>query len=304
MSRKNTPVPSLRWAWSLTVLCLAGCSGAVPPASGTAAAPAPAPASQAIDLAAKEAELARREADLALKEREQAVAQREAELVAKQAAEAKAAQAAKKKPQAAKPTAQAVRGTPSAAITQVEATPPPAPVAAPAPQLAPLILPAGTQFQAALVDEVSTKTAHLGDPVSARLNEAVMIEGRRAIPAGALIHGTVSEVVSGSHQVGGVPTLGLRFDGLELQPGKVVGIHSTLLQQGKSDTGRDTAKIAGGALAGAILGKQMGDNKGRLIGGLLGGAAGLAAAKNTGTEVVLPAGTPLTVTLDAPLPVN
>ena len=302
MSRKNTPVLSLRWAWSLTALCLAGCSGAVTPASSTVAAPAPADSTQAVDLAAKEADLARREAELALKEREQAVAQREAELAAQ------AAQAAKKKPTPAKPTARPVVAKPSATIAPVEATPPP--VAAPslsntpAPLPAPLIVPSGTALQAELTSEVSTKTAHVGDPVSARLSEDVRVEGRLAIAAGTRVHGTVTEVVSGSHQVGGVPTLGLRFDGLEVQPGKVVGIHSTLVQQGKSDTGRDTAKIAGGALAGAILGKQMGDNKGRLIGGLLGGAAGLAAAKNTGTEVVLPAGTAVSVTLDAALPVS
>ncbi len=299
MSRKNTPVLSLRWAWSLTALCLAGCSGAVTPASSTVAAPAPADSTQAVDLAAKEADLARREAELALKEREQAVAQREAEL---------AAQAAKKKPTPAKSTTRPVVAKPSATVPPVEATASPAPSPAlsstPAPLPAPLILPAGTQFQAALVNEVSSKSAHLGDPVSARLSDDVWVAGRRVIPAGALVYGTVTEVVSGSHQIGGVPTLGLRFDGLELQPGKVIGIHSTLVQQGKSDTGRDTAKIAGGALAGAILGKQVGDNKGRLIGGLLGGAAGLAAAKNTGTDVVFPAGTRLTVTLDAPLPVS
>ena len=294
MSSKNTPVPSLRWVWSLTALCLAGCSGAV--------TPAPAQSTPTVDLAAKEAELARREAELALREREQAVAQREAELTAQ------AAQASKKKPTPAKSTARPVVAKPGATIAPVETTPPPGPTPAlsstPAPLPVPLILPAGTSLRAELTSEVSSKTAHLGDPVSARLSEAVMVEGRRAIPAGALVYGTVTEVVSGSHQVGGVPTLALRFDGLEVQPGKVVGIHSTLVQQGKSDTGRDTAKIAGGALAGAILGKQMGDNKGRLIGGLLGGAAGLAAAKNTGTEVVLPAGTAVSVTLDAALPVS
>jgi len=111
----------------------------------------------------------------------------------------------------------------------------------------------------------------------------------------------VSEVVSGSDRVGGTPTLGLKFDGIELQPGRTVGISGTLHEQGKSDTGRDTAKIAGGALVGAIIGKQVGDNKGRLIGGLLGGAAGVAAAKKTGTEVTLPAGTSFTVVLDQAL---
>ena len=179
---------------------------------------------------------------------------------------------------------------PVAVAAPVKVAPPP-----------PLVVPAGTPVSVALDTDVSTKTARIGDPVDAHVASAVVIEGRTAIPAGTRVRGLVSEVVSGSDRIGGTPTLGLKFDGIELQPGRTVGISGTLHEQGKSDTGRDTAKIAGGALVGAIIGKQIGDNKGRLIGGLLGGAAGVAAAKKTGTEVTLPAGTSFTVVLDQAL---
>ena len=267
----------------LTALGLAGCSSPTPPASQAAPAAdsAAATADKAADLSAREQELARREAELAA---------REAALPPpKSTAAVKPAPKPVTKPRPPRPVA-----SPAAAAAPVIAPRP----AAPPP---PLVVPAGTPISVALDGDVTTRTARIGDPVDAHVATTVTLDGRNAIPAGTRVRGTVSEVVSGSDQIGGTPTLGLRFDGIELQPGRTLGISGTLHEQGKSDTARDTAKIAGGALVGAIIGKQIGDSKGRLIGGLLGGAAGVAAAKKTGTEVVLPAGTTFTVVLDQSL---
>ncbi len=102
-----------------------------------------------------------------------------------------------------------------------------------------------------------------------------------------------------------MPTLGLQFDRLELEGGKDVPVSGEITQTGKSDTGRDTAKIVGGAAAGAILGHQVkGGDKGKVIGGLLGGAIGAVAAQKTGTEVVLSEGTALSLTLAAPVEIT
>ena len=79
---------------------------------------------------------------------------------------------------------------------------------------------------------------------------------------------------------------------------RIVAISGRIVQLGKSDTGRDTAKIAGGALAGAVIGHQIDSDKGKIIGGILGGAAGAVAAKKTGTEVELPSGTVVGFLLD------
>ncbi|MBM4219615.1 MAG: glycine zipper 2TM domain-containing protein [Gammaproteobacteria bacterium] len=65
----------------------------------------------------------------------------------------------------------------------------------------------------------------------------------------------------------------------------------------KSDKAGDTAKIAGGAVAGGVIGHQLDSDQGKIIGALIGAAAGTAAAKNTGKEVVLPAGTVVGLTL-------
>ena len=165
-------------------------------------------------------------------------------------------------------------------------------------------MPAGTQFAVGLSSDVSTKTAKVGDPVDARLSSDLVVDGRTALAAGSPVRGTVTEVVSGSNKIGGVPKLALKFDRLELENGQTVAINGLVVQQGKSETGKDTAKIVGGAAAGAVIGHQVGDNdKGTVIGGLLGGAAGALAAKKTGGEVNVPAGTVVTFTTDAPFQV-
>jgi hypothetical protein len=171
--------------------------------------------------------------------------------------------------------------------------------------LAPIVVPAGTQLTVALSSDLSTKTAHAGDTFEARLVSDLMVDGRRAAAAGSLVTGSVTDVVSGSKTIGGVPTLGLRFDSLVLESNEKISISGELVEKGKSDTARDTAKILGGAAAGAILGHQVKkDNSGKVIGGVLGGAIGAVIAKNTGTEVELAANSTLTIALGAPFEVK
>jgi Glycine zipper 2TM domain len=122
-----------------------------------------------------------------------------------------------------------------------------------------------------------------------------VIGGRRAAKAGASVQGSITQVVSGSKKVGGTPTLGVTFDSLVVASGASVPINAPLTQLGKSETGKDTAKIVGGAAAGAIIGHQVSHKNGAVVGGLLGGAAGTAAAHGTGGEVTLAAGQVVTV---------
>jgi hypothetical protein len=161
-------------------------------------------------------------------------------------------------------------------------------------------VPAGTALEIELTAGVNTKKAHVGDTVSGRLRSPIMVGDTYAVEAGSQITGTVTEVVSGSDKIGGVPTLGLTFDSLVAENGSRVPINAKFVQQGTSDTAQDTAKILGGAAAGAVIGHQVNNsNKGTIIGGIIGGAAGTAAAKNTGGEVRLPAGTVVNVTTDS-----
>ena len=284
---------------AVATLALGGCGGpatsdSVPAASVTPTEPAAdtaqAEAARAAELEAREGELARREAELALAAREQQLARREAELAAKESAAKKVA--ATSKPAPAKPATVAAAPKPAAAK--------PAPVPVP---VNPIVVPAGTELEIGLSSAVSTKSASIGDPVDARLASDLVIDGRRAIMAGAPIRGRVTEVVSGSKRIGGTPTLAMNFDGIELENGATVPISGQLLQQGKSDTARDTAKIVGGTAAGAIIGHQIDDDKGKVIGGILGGAAGAIAARKTGSEIDVPAGTVMAFVVDRPFEV-
>ena len=286
--------PALLLPLSLALLALTACgrSPQTEPAAEATAQPAPAvaeasqaEADRAAALAAKEKEIADREAAVQQKEIEQQLAQRaaeaEAEAAAARAARSKAT-VAKKQPAAPKPAAVAAARP---------ASPPPPP---PPP---PILVPAGTQLAVELTAAVSTKTAQVGNRVQGRLASDLVVGGRRAAAAGSPVQGTVTQVVSGSRKVGGTPTLGIAFDSLTVSGSAPIAINAQLVQQGASDTGKDTAKILGTAAAGAIIGHQVNHKNGSVVGGILGGAAGTAVAANTGGEVSLPAGTVVSVAL-------
>jgi hypothetical protein len=234
------------------------------------------------DLTARQEEINRREAELALKEKEQELARREAAL--------------------AKSSSGSTTTRPRPAPTPVAAAPAPAPVVS-GPKT--YTVPSGTSIEVQLPAAISTKTAKVGNRVSANLTNDLVVDGKVIARAGSLLQGSVTEVISGSKQIGGTPTLGLTFDNLTLADGSDTTVNGTVTQVAlKSDKGRDAAKIAGGAVAGAVIGHQVDSDKGKIIGGLLGAAAGTVAARKTGTEVELPAGTVIGFTLNSPVNVT
>jgi Glycine zipper 2TM domain len=268
------------------LLLLTGCSKPTTPAVETNPAAASPAQSATNELAAREAEL---------KQREMGLAQREAALAEAQASNSKPATAAPLP--ASRP---APRPAPKPAVVASKPMPAPTATPAPAPVVRPMIVPEGTQLSLSLAADVSSKNAKVGDTIRATLVSDVRVDDKVAIAAGTTVAGQVTDVVSGSSKIGGVPRLGLSFDRLELPGNRDVPISGVITQKGKSDNARDTVKIVGGAAAGAILGHQVkGGDKGKVIGGLLGGAIGAVAAQKTGTEVNLAAGTELAISLAA-----
>jgi FKBP-type peptidyl-prolyl cis-trans isomerase len=277
-------------------LAMAGCSQKTgsPDTSAASAGAAADVATREQEIAAREQELAAREA--ALKQEEEANAQAKAEAEAQEAlklaeeqakrdAEAAAAAAAAAKA-AAKPAAKPATKTASTTSASKAPAAPPTPI----------VVPAGTQIGVVLSANVNTKHVAVGTPVQGTLASDLVVNGRRAAKAGAAVQGTVTNSVSGSDKIGGVPALSLRFDSLVAADGATKTINAPYSQQGVSETGKDTAKIVGGTAAGAIIGHQVDDDKGAVVGGLLGAGAGAVAAKKTGGEVKLTAGSVLTVT--------
>jgi hypothetical protein len=280
---------------------LSGCNEQAKPAANSA----PTVEQRENELKAREQELARREAELAAKEREQQLAQREAAVAAqeRELARQKDAEAAAKKA-AAKKAALAKKPTPAKKPVVVASSAAPAKTVPPKPVETRVQVPTGTQMTVALSSDLSSKTARAGDPFEATLASNLMVNGHLAVPTGTRVTGTITDVISGSRAIGATPTLGLKFNQLELEDGQVIPITGELMEQGKSEKVRDTAKILGGVAAGAVLGHQVKtNNRGKVIGGLLGGAVGAIAAKNTGTEVQIASGSTVTLTTGEPFTV-
>ena len=78
----------------------------------------------------------------------------------------------------------------------------------------------------------------------------------------------------------------------------ISGVRTKL--QGRGTDANDVAKVGAGTAAGAIVGRVLGGStKGAIIGGIIGGAVGTQRAVETkDRDVVLPAGTAVTLTLD------
>jgi hypothetical protein len=80
---------------------------------------------------------------------------------------------------------------------------------------------------------------------------------------------------------------------------------SAYLQQQKGKGKRSAAMIGGGGGGGALIGGLAGGGKGALIGGLIGAGAGTAGAALTGNkDVVIPAESVVSFTLQSPVTVT
>lgn len=284
-----------------SVLLLAACGQRTPDPivedmdPTTAATQAEEAAAARDALVARERELADREAEL---QRQQQELQKQLEEQEAQAAAAKAKAEQAARAAASRTSVQSRQPTPSATLASNSGTAGATSTRAPAPQT--YVVPAGTALDVELLSELSTKDARVGRTVEGRLQSPVMSGDRRVVEPGARVTGTITEVVSGSHKIGGIPTLSIAFESITAEDGTRIPVTARFAQSGKSETGRDAAKILGGAAVGAVIGRQVTDSdKGTIIGGVLGGAAGTAAAKNTGGEVVLPPGTVIRVTTES-----
>ncbi len=235
------------------------------------------------------------------------VAQKEAELAEKQAELAKLEEDLARQESAVQPAAPAAP-RPSTSTASRPSTAKPAgttPAPKPAAVASTVTVPAGTELSLSLSTALSSKSSKVGDTVRAVLTENVVVDGTTAIASGTTVAGSVIKVVSGSDRIGGTPEGVMAFGRVELPGGKDVPITGEFPSQGKSDNTRDAVKIVGGAAAGALLGDQVSSkDRGKVIGGILGAAAGALAAKETGTEVKLAEGSPMALTLSAPVQIT
>lgn len=168
-------------------------------------------------------------------------------------------------------------------------------------------LAAGTLIEAEIVDDINSRHAHAGDAFTARVAEDVRSPGDWvAIPAGATVHGTITEV-SAADNTRSTGTLTIAVSSVTVA-GSLYDLDASIdaletVNEGRGLETVDAARVAGGAAAGAILGRVIGGNaKGTIIGGVVGGVAGAAVSvAMKDMDIVLPAGSRLTLTLRQPL---
>jgi len=140
-------------------------------------------------------------------------------------------------------------------------------------------VPAGTPIVVTLSEDLSTSSNQNGDPFRGTLDQAIVIDGQAALPAGTSVAGTVSRVYAPK---GGKAHLWLDLTQAELPSGAVYTLHTNSLELvANPSTQHDIEKVAAGGVAGGILGGIIGGGKGALIGAAVGAGAGTAVAVAT-----------------------
>ena len=173
-----------------------------------------------------------------------------------------------------------------------------------------LTLAAGTQLDISVGDTISSRTTKAGDPFTARVVEDVKdAQGRVVIPAGSTVRGTVAEVKPAPNP-STAGTLTLMVSEITVR-GASYPIAASIdsletVHKGRGVTTGDAAKVGVGAAAGAIAGRILGGNKkGTIIGGVVGAAVGAGVAAGTkDSDIVLPAGAHVVISLTKPLSVK
>ncbi len=172
-----------------------------------------------------------------------------------------------------------------------------APAPPPRPAFRDITVPAGTSLPLELTTSLSTETASVEMPVSARLRQAVIVDGVTVLPAGAVVDGEVTDVERPG-RVQGRARLGLRFTSVTVGGARESLRTNPVSFQGEASKGEDATKIGAGAGIGAVIGGIIGGGDGAAKGAAIGGAAGTGAVLATrGKDVSVASGTDVTATL-------
>jgi len=175
---------------------------------------------------------------------------------------------------------------------------------APAPRLPEyreVTMPAGTALPLEMTSTISSESAQVEAPVSARLRNAIVINGDTTIPSGSVMRGTVTDVERAG-RVQGRAHLSFVFNDVTMNGAREDLKTNPLTFEAEATKGEDATKVGAGAVGGAILGGILGGKKGAAKGAIAGGAAGTGVVLATkGKEVTVSEGTDVTATLAQPL---
>lgn len=178
-----------------------------------------------------------------------------------------------------------------------------------------LSLPAGTALKVKLENALTTFSSKAGDPFSARVTEAVQLDGKTVIPIGATVQGRVTRVTE-PRRIAGKPTIAIFPENVILPNGERYVLNATLVDtslrhgadvndegqfKGDGHDGKDLTEIGFGAGGGMLVGGLIGGGKGMLIGGTIGAVGTVAHWLGKHRSAALPAGTELVMELSRPM---
>jgi len=171
------------------------------------------------------------------------------------------------------------------------------------PKPQPVVVAAGTALTVRLGQALGSKLSQPGQTFTATLANAVTVDGKTVIPAGATASGTVADAKALGRFKGGA-VLSVQLTSININ-GTDTAIQTATATRTEKGKGKRTAVLAGGGAGlGALIGGLAGGGKGLAIGAAAGAGAGGAGAAFTGNkDIVLPAESALTFTLSQPLTV-
>ena len=164
-------------------------------------------------------------------------------------------------------------------------------------------IPGGTRLALELDQPVNSETSKVGDEITAKLDESVVIDEITVLPVGTKVYGSVTEV-SPAGKVKGRAHLAMRFTRVAAG-GENYAIAAPFAMTAPSGKNEDAQKIVLPAAGGAVIGAILGGKKGAAVGAAVGGGAGTAHVLMTeGKDVGLRDGAVIGVTLGQPLDVK
>ena len=157
------------------------------------------------------------------------------------------------------------------------------------------VIPSGQELDVRLQSTLSSESATVEQRFDATTVADLMQDGRVLVPAGAVVHGVVSNVQPAG-RIDRSGSLTLSFDSMTVN-GRDYPIRGMATQVFESGGIREEAGTAGaGAGVGGIVGGILGGVRGAILGAVIG--AGGAIAATDGKDVELPAGSIIRIRLD------
>jgi hypothetical protein len=104
------------------------------------------------------------------------------------------------------------------------------------------VLPDGTEFTVVTVDEITSKTAAEGDPLTFKVAEDVKVDGQTVIAKGSLVKGIVAQVKKAG-MMGRGGSLGIRVESGTTVDSQKLKLRSTKGKEGDDKTGTTVALV-------------------------------------------------------------